>query len=250
MKIWNLDPYIDVDPLENLHLKICQGIALSNRDLATRVIPHYEMQGNINLAIDFKNSDANRISAVADHTEDILNDEEKEIYRSLGYNQKRAFLELYKNGYTDGEYVRIRFTKKQNLADTFSTFYSSTTEWTENTKYFSELLEWIYALPFIDIGRILIFVTKHYMHGDLHYDRRDEWLNGKHHFIWLNPFNQKKFSLYDGYTEIPITSKSAFFDTRYIHGSKIHNKSVYSIRIDGQLTEQFCKQANIPWTSR
>jgi hypothetical protein len=250
MKIWNLDPYIDVDLLENLHLKICQGIALSNRDLATRVIPHYEMQGNLNLAIDFKNSDSNRISAVADHAEDILTNEEKEIYRSLDYNQKRTFLELYKNAYNDGEYVRIRFTKKEYLLDTFSTFYSSTTDWTENTKYFKDLIDWIYLLPFIDIGRILIFVTKHYMHGDLHYDRRDEWLNGKHHFIWLNPFNQKKFCLYDGYTEIPITSKSAFFDTRYIHGSKIHDKSVYSIRIDGQLTEQFCKQADIPWTSR
>jgi len=58
MKIWNLDPYINVDPLENLHFKICQGIAVSNRDLATRVVPHYEMQGNINLAIDFKNSNS------------------------------------------------------------------------------------------------------------------------------------------------------------------------------------------------
>jgi len=250
MKFWNLDPYINIDPLEKLHLKICQGIALSNRDIATRVIPHYEMQGNIKAAIDFKNSDISRISAVSEPIENILTDEEKIIYQPLGYNQKRTFLELYKNGYTDGEYVRIRFTKKENVSDTFSTFYSDTTEWTENTKYFSELLEWIYTLPFIDVGRILIFITKHYMHGDLHYDRRDDWLDGRHHFIWLNPFNQKKFSLYEGYEEIPVTSKAAFFDTRLIHGSKIHDRSVYSIRIDGQLTKQFCKQANIPWMQR
>ena len=248
--IWELDNHIDILSLEKLNLDICHGIALSNRDLSTRLIPHYEANNKIQQAIDYKNSESARIQAVRDDYTNILSIKELEIYNSLNYNQKRTFLELYKGAYTDGEFVRIRFTKKENILDKFPTFYSNTTDYTDNAKHFESLLEWVNTLPFTDIGRILIFVTKHYLHGDLHYDRRDDWLDGRHHFIWFNPFNQKKFSIYDGYNEIPVSSKSIFFDTSYIHGSKINDKSVYSLRIDGQLDKDFCAKVNIPWKQR
>jgi hypothetical protein len=249
-RVWNLENKIDISGLENIHLEICCGIALSTRDLSTRLIPHHEAEGNIKEAIDFKSSEEARISAVKDDVSQFLSSNELKIYDSFNYNQKRVFLEVYKGAYTDGEFVRIKFTKKENLNDKFATFYSSTTELTENAKHFPLLLNWINTLPFSDIGRILIFVTKHHLPGDLHYDRRDDWLDGRHHFIWLNPFGQKKFSIYEGYTEVEVSSKAMFFDTSCIHGSGSNNRTVYTIRVDGQFTKEFCDENNIPWKQR
>lgn len=236
--------------LEELHLDICQGIALSTRDLSTRLIPHYEARGDLLQAIDFKNREIPRIAGVRDDAAMQLTGRELELYNQLDYNQKRTFLEVYKGAYTDGEFVRIRFTKKEHLNDKFSTFYSDTTELTGNAKYFPKLLEWVNTLPFIDVGRILIIVTKHHLPGDLHYDRRDDWLDGRHHFIWMNPFNQKRFSVYDGYREIPITKKAIFFDTGCIHGAGTNDKTAYTLRVDGQLSKEFCEKHDIPWKQR
>lgn len=249
-QIWNLDEHINISGLEQLHLDICRGIALSTRDLGTRLVPHYEALGDIKGAIAFKNQEGARITAVRDCATECMTGKELDIYNSLNYNQKRVFLEIYKGGYTDGEFVRIRFTKKENLEDKFATFYSKTTELTENSQYFPELLEWVNTLPFTDIGRILIIITKHHLPGDLHYDRRDDWLDGRHHFLWLNPFGRKKFSVFDGYKEIEIKTKAMFFDTGCIHGSRVNDTSVYTIRVDGQFTESFCKENNIPWMQR
>lgn len=248
--IWDLENHVDVAGLERLHLDICGGIARSQRDLSTRVVPHHEARGEIAAALDYKNSEGARIAAVRDEWSDILGPDELAVYNSLDYNGKRKFLELYCGGYNDGEFVRIRFTKREHLGEKFSTFYSDTTEWTDNHRHFSSLLNWIDRLPFTDVGRILIFVSRHYLPGDLHYDRRDDWLDGRHHFIWLNPGGHKKFTIYDGYKEIPVTAKAAFFDTGYIHGGGATPLSAYSIRVDGQLERGFCEEVGIPWRQR
>jgi hypothetical protein len=248
--LWELGHLIDIKPLENLHLKICRGIALSTRDLGTRIVPHHEMLGDLEAALAFKNAEPARIGVIADDMEQHLTPEELELFRDLNYNQKRTFVELCKNAYTDGEFIRVRFTKKEHLTDTFATFYSDTTEPSSNAAHFPELLDWIYTLPFLDVGRVLLFVTRHYMHGDIHYDRRDDWLDGRHHFIWLNPFDQKNFYIYANGEKIRVNSKAAFFDTSYLHGSGVHDRSVYSLRIDGQLDKSFCDSVGIPWKKR
>lgn len=247
--IWNLDEYIDITPLETMHLSICRGISQSSRDYSTRIIPHHEALGNIEAALNYKNNEISRISSIRNDFSDILSPSELEIFNTLNYNQRRMFLELYKGGYTDGEFVRLRFTKEQHLYDKFSTFYSDTTDITENTKFFPELMSWINTLPFTDIGRILIFVSKHHLPGDLHYDRRDDWMDGRHHFIWINP-RGKKFSIYDGNTEISVNSKAVFFDTSYIHGAGKNLYTSYSLRIDGHLNKDFCDKAGILWRPR
>jgi hypothetical protein len=249
-QIWSLDHLIDIAGLEELHLEICRGIAMSNRDLSTRLVPHLEMTKGLDAALAFKNKEPPRIYSVSDDARLLLSEEELEAYLPMTYNQKRTFLEVYKGAYTDGEFIRIRFTQKEHLLRPYSTFHSNQTEWTENAQHFPRLLSWINKLPFSDIGRILIFLTKHHLHGDIHYDRRDHWLDGRHHFLWLNPFGQKKFYLYDGNQPIHVTSKAAFFDTSYLHGTSIHETTVYSLRIDGQLNQEICNQVGIPWSPR
>lgn len=250
-KIYDLDSKLDIASLENLHFKICMGIAKSKTNPSTRIMPHYEMSGDFKAAVDYKNNEQiARIAAIADDATAVLTPDELTEYNLLSYTQKRNVLELYKNGYRDGDFVRIRFTKDEFLRDKFATFYSDKTDWTENTQHFPELMAWIQQLPFIDIGRILIFVTRQYIHSDLHYDRRDVWANGMHHFIWFNPFNKKKFFLVDGYEKEFVNTRAAFFDTSYLHGNEPIPETAYSIRVDGQLSEEFCRENDIEWVKR
>jgi hypothetical protein len=42
---YDLESQIDMKGLEDLHFKICLGIAKSLKFISTRLIPHYEMSG-------------------------------------------------------------------------------------------------------------------------------------------------------------------------------------------------------------
>lgn len=250
MKIVELDKYIDVYPLEALHFQICLGIARSKPTPATRLIPHYEMRGEWNKAVKYKNKEQARIAAVADEMSEVLDEGEFSLYKDLSYVEKRRFMQLYSNGYNEGEFVRVRFTKNEFLTDKFATFYADKTEESINYPHFLQLMEWVKTLPFREIGRVMFFVTNAYMHSDMHYDRRDDWYDGRHHFIWFNPFNMKKFFLVDGYEKEYVNSKAIFFDTSYLHGADPVPRTTYTLRVDGQFTEEFCKETGIKWKQR
>lgn len=250
--IKNLDDHIDVSALEECHLEICAGIAKSKTNMSSRVIPHYEMQGNFDKVIDYKLNEGPRIGNVAKEDADILTtDAERAHFHSLTHEQKKRFLQLYRNAYWDGEFVRLKFTREEFLQQPFATFYDSMCEWHANAAYFPKTVEFIKSLPFSEIGRVLFFVSYHYLHTDVHYDRKDKCFDGKHHFVWFNPAKQKNFFLIDdNRKKHPIESKSAFFNTRYLHGAEASAKMTYTLRVDGHLDEAFCKKSGILWTSR
>lgn len=248
----DFDSYIDILPLENCHLEICAGIAKSKANMSSRVIPHFEMQKDFDGLFDFKSNEGARIGNVAtEGAEFLATDQEKEYFFSLSHEQKKRFLQLYKNAYWDGEFVRIKFTRKEFLQNSYATFYDSMSEWHQNAEHFPKTREFIKTLPFKEVGRILFFVSYHYLHSDVHYDRKDDCFNGKHHFIWLNPFKQKNFFLIDDQKkQHDINSKTAFFNTRYLHGAAPTDKMTYTLRVDGQLDEDFCKKTGILWAQR
>lgn len=250
--ITDLDSYINVSQLEDCHLEICAGIAKSKTNMSSRVIPHLEMQSDFNKVIEFKTNESARIGNVASEgSEHLKTEQEKEYFNSLSHEQKKRFLQLYKNAYWDGEFVRIKFTKPDCAQHAFATFHDSMCEWHENASHFPKTMEFIKSLPFREIGRVLFFVSYHYLHTDVHYDRKDDCFDGRHHFVWLNPFNQKKFFLVDdNKKKHTISSKSAFFNTRYLHGAEPSEKMTYSLRVDGQLDEDFCKKTGILWQAR
>jgi hypothetical protein len=251
MKLYyDLESQIDMEGLEKLHFKICIGISKSRKFPTTRIIPHYEMTGQFREAVDFKNLESNRILNVADETAPNLDKEELEIYNKMSYDEKRHFMEIYCKGYRDGDYIPITH-KNPKSNDSFSAFYKEHNLPSFNMQYFPELMDWIiHKTPFIHLGRIMLFKTTHYLHTDMHFDRRDNWNDGRHHFIWFNPFKMKKFFLVDGYEKIYIESKAVFFDMSFMHGSDPTPFSTYSLRIDGQLSEEFCKANDILWKKR
>lgn len=250
--IKTLDDYIDVSGLENCHLEICAGIAKSKTNMSSRVIPHFEMQNDFAAAVNFKSNEGARIRNVASEDMALLQtEEEKSYFNGLNHEQKKRFMQLYKNAYWDGEFVRLKFTRDEYLQHPFATFFDSMCEWHPNATHFPKTVDFIKSLPFAEIGRVLFFVSYHYLHSDIHYDRKDNCFDGKHHFIWLNPGRQKEFFLIDDEDrKHSIQSKSAFFNTRYLHGAAAAGKMTYSLRVDGHLDEEFCKKSGILWTKR
>ena len=249
--IHELEPFIDVNLLEECHLEICAGIAKSKTNMSSRVIPHFEMQNNLAALIDFKNSEGARIANVASENEDLLTAEENVYFQTLSHEEKKRFLQLYKKAYWDGEFVRLKFPKVEFRNDKWATFYSSKCEWHPNVEHFPKLRKFIETLPFTEIGRVLFFVTYHYLHSDVHYDRKDNWYDGQNHFIWFNPFGKKKFFLMDDKGQKSyVKSKAAFFDTSALHGTEPLPEMSYSLRVDGQLAKDFCQKTGIKWKSR
>jgi hypothetical protein len=250
--ITELDKYLDIQKLEECHLEICAGIAQSQINISSRVIPHYEMSDEFESLIQFKNNENPRIASVANSaTCDELTSEEEKSISHLNFEQRKKFLQLYKKAYSDGEFVRIKFTKKEFANDLFSTFHESMCEMHPNSQFFPKTLQYINSLPFIEIGRILIFVSYHYIHSDVHFDRKDNCFDGTNHFIWFNPFKNKSFFLVDENNEKKfIESKSAFFNTRHLHGSLPAKQMTYTLRVDGQLTKEFCESTGILWKQR
>lgn len=249
--IHELEPFIDVNLLEACHLEICAGIAKSKSNMSSRVIPHFEMQNNIPALIEFKNSEGARIANVAAENEELLTPEEKNYFSGLSHEERKRFLQLYKKAYWDGEFVRLKFPKVEYRNDKWATFYDSKCEWHPNIEHFPKLKKFIETLPFNEIGRVLFFVTFHYLHSDVHYDRKDNWYDGRNHFIWMNPFGKKKFFLMDDKGQKSyVKSKAAFFDTSLLHGTEPLPEMSYSLRVDGHLNKDFCNKTGIKWKSR
>jgi hypothetical protein len=249
---YDLESQIDLEGLEELHFKICLGIAKSRKFSTTRLIPHYEMTGQFQKAVDYKNFEPTRVGGINEIEPPVpgLTDEEIKEYNELSIYEKKDFLELFAKGYCDGYIVPITYTPK-NPKTEFSAFYKDQCPPSINMQYFPELMDWItHKTPFIHVGRILILKTTNHLHGDMHYDRRDEWNDGRHHFIWFNPFNMKKFFLVDGYEKIYVNTKAAFFNMNLLHGAEPSPFATYSLRIDGQLSEEFCKANDILWKKR
>jgi hypothetical protein len=251
MKLYyDLESQNDIEGLEKLHFKICLGIAKSKKFSSTRLIPHYEMSGQFNEAIDFKDKEPYRTGNIADDTIPTLTDNQTVEYNKLGYSEKRDFMEIYSKGYCDGYYVPITYTRPQTESK-YAAFHKDQNLPSINIQHFPELMNWIeHKTPFIHIGRIMFFKTTHHLHSDMHYDRRDNWNDGRHHFIWFNPFKMKKFFLLEGYKKIYVDSKAVFFDMGAVHGAEPSPFSTYALRIDGQLSEDFCKANNILWKKR
>lgn len=249
--IYNLEPYVDFTELESCHIEICAGIAKSQTNMASRVIPHYEMENNLAKLIEFKKKEGARVAAIFDEGSKHLSWSEKKVFSQLDHEQKKRFLQLYKKAYWDGEYVRIKYPKKDFWQKPDSIFYAQECEWHQNSQYFPKLKSFMDKLPFLEIGRVLFFITYHYLASDVHYDRENNVYDGKNHYLWLNPFQQKRFYLLDDDgNKTYINHKAAIFDGLKLHGAEPAPKMCYTLRIDGQLKKEVCDQVGLNWSQR
>lgn len=123
----------------------------------------------------------------------------------------------------------------------------------EAYKYFPKVIDYIEELPFNKIGRVLFFTTfpgqRVPVHRDAHVEsHKDHNINlffkaGRKSFIW-DPINKEKIYL-------DPTAKSYFFNNRDFHGVDPEPGFRYTLRIDGQFSEDLCRSlglfGNMTW---
>jgi hypothetical protein len=230
----DISSYIDVETLKNMHKEICLGIAKSRFETTIYgfgLDQKQDQKSFAELAVRYKNS---------------LNNDDKEIFNSLNWNQRSIFFKLYEDMYNASKIVLVRDLTKR-ISEYYMKGSSSHTKLTDNAIYFPNLLKWIYDLPiFDDIGRIIFFLNEHDCPLQLHMDA-PEYRPHRDEFVWLNPTGKKKFYIYnpENKEKIYIRSSAAFFNSLDWHGGDAIPTYTYSLRVDGKFTEKFRQDINI-----
>jgi hypothetical protein len=112
-------------------------------------------------------------------------------------------------------------------------------------QYFKSLINWVDSQNiFNSIGRIVIFLNDPFSKTLDHSDYVDG-ISRKDNFIWINPLGRKKFYVKDGDTKHYIESKVGFFDSANVHGSDPADTSTFSIRFDGNFTDDFLQRTGL-----
>jgi hypothetical protein len=240
----NLDPYLDVETIKSLHYKICKGIVQSK----------YKKEGNIVRPGGF--GDAYDLTfkptfLALEEYQALPDDHEiKVLGRELGELDNRdqfvLFLKLVLGAYDPYQFI---FLKTE--AGGWETRFEEK-PWTPDAELFPELKQWIENLQgtvFKHLGRIIIFKAEHDgitgLHRDLIYPHEDDYTNHRHEFIHLRTRLDRPFYIWDAETDTKIetTSYATFFNDQDWHNGGTANVQTFSIRIDGEFTDEFRKTA-------
>jgi hypothetical protein len=240
----NLDPYLDIDTLKSLHYKICKGIVQSK----------YKKEGNIVRPGGF--NDAYELTfkptfQALEEYQALPDDHEIKILgKELGeLNNRDEFVLFLKLAL--GAYDPYQFIFLKTEAGGWETRFEEK-PWTPDADYFPELKEWISKLEgtvFKHLGRIIIFKAEHdgltAMHRDLIYPSETDYSNHRHEFIHVRTRLDRPFYIWDAELDEKIVANAhaIFFNDQDWHNGGTASVQTFSIRIDGEFTEEFRQQA-------
>ncbi len=111
---------------------------------------------------------------------------------------------------------------------------------TPEAEEFSELMDFVRALPFAETGRVLVIYDDAGTEVPAHRDHLDAGIC--HEFIWFRTNLGKPFYVLNHRTgeKLYVGSYSAWFDTvNQFHGSDPGEGLSFSIRVDGRFTDEF-----------
>ena len=215
----DLEPFFNINEIKALDQEICMGIALSEHHLPT---PGVKPQN---------------VEYPPSAIEKEYRKKSPEWYNSLTTYQRRMYIRVHDRACLP---VRAVYVKKQ---DHYTRKHlNSHSEFTENAKYFPELINFINNAPFKEYGRIEIFVCDANNGVPEHLDAMDEDDPNKEpgDFLWFTPRgNDKKFYVRDNQGKKHYASHISWFNERDLHGSDPVPYSTYSIRVDGIFKEEF-----------
>lgn len=247
----DLGPYLDLEPLPEIHDEVCLGLAQipvdytggSHRSMA--IVPpsrqgecHVDYGEVIRL---MTSEDLATLSALRDGGEPIDPSrrpevgEEKELplsrrqmlwlkYRFGVYFPWKAFVELIPNRYW-GE-------KSQGAGKSFTD---------KARAFFPKTVAWIQKLPFTEIGRCTIMGLEANDHGTVHHDGDPDHPRAPDHFVTVCPHGNKRVFLWEEATakKIPVAGRAYWFNDQDDHGVDADPFFRYSIRVDGVFREDF-----------
>jgi hypothetical protein len=244
----DLDPYLDIEGFVKLHNRICKGIVNSE----------YKKEGNIvepgGCEIVYDKLEFKPLfMAIKEYEALPIDHEIRVIGREIGEWENRdkfvLYLKLVLGGYDPYQFIFLK-TEQGGWLTRFEE-----KSWTPDIVHFPELRVWLENLVssnvFKYLGRIIFFKAEHDcimpVHRDLILPDETEYTDHRHEFIHLRSNADKPFYIWDSDTDqrVSVNSYACFFNDQDWHSGGKTNIQTYSIRIDGQFTDEFSKKIGI-----
>jgi len=239
-----MDNFINHDNDLNLHIECCKGLALTN-DLKMGMV-----YGSLPPEEVFN-------SGGKDGWTKILYDIEDHDPTGVHRKTIKEIIDLSNDNAGQAIYKYIYFAMGSSIPWFFACYLKKTSFdqktgdagiWTENAKYFPNVIKYLESLPFKHIGRVLFFtsypnsgVTTH--RDSIVTEHKDHNINlffgggWRPSFIW-DEILKKKIYLEKG-------NNSYFFNNRDYHGVDPEPVFRYTLRVDGTFTDDLCEKLGL-----
>lgn len=243
--IVSMDQYIDHSMDAELHIECCQGLALANEykmGMVYGAIPpeeeaKYDNHGCWSSTL----KNLSQLDPTGIHRKAIT-----ELIQKAPSGQEMQV--LYKYAYfAFGSAIPWFFALYLKHSE-FRNKTKDNNNWTEASKNFPKLLEYIKTLPFKNIGRVMFFTTYPNAGVTIHRDsvvaeHSDHNINlffdggWRPSFIWDEKTKEKHY--------LPDGARSYFFNNRDYHGVDPEPVFRYTLRIDGTFTDEMCEKLGL-----
>ena len=236
-KPWfDLEPYLDLDALENQKHLIAMGLTLANsyRAPTVGVQDIFYDQSQIELG---------------DFAKKIMEDPNYEHKNILNILKTRSNIRLFcKYMYpTVALNDAIHLNTVKGGLDYWNKHLAAKCEDTPTYKYFGFLRNWINAQGiFKEVGRVIFFINEPGVRVVNHRDYPD----GRSHrdnMMWISLDNRKKFYIWDDETKTKhyTDSRGLIFDNGDWHGVDPTEYMGWSLRVDGIYSDEFLEKSGL-----
>jgi hypothetical protein len=245
MPMVNMDRYVDHSQDELLHIECCKGLALANNyrmAMTYGAIPPEEQRrfnGNdcwSEMLENLKQFDPKGAHRRA--IEEIMEGLPPETQQYAAY--KYAYFAL-------GAPIPWYFGLYLKQVDFFKKTSDRTSVFTQDARFFPNVLKYIETLPFKSVGRVLFFTTYPNAGVVIHRDsvmaeHRDHNINlfftgSRPSFVWDEIKKEKVY--------LDKSAKSYFFNNRDYHGVDPEPVFRYTLRVDGTFTDELCDELGL-----
>lgn len=173
-----------------------------------------------------------------------LSEYERSLYNTLKtYDEKIKFVSALLHTSHPFWVLFIRNNLRKEISGVVNKSNGAECEWTENSKYFPSLVEFIKTMPFKEIGRVIIFMTEPNNQTVPHFDSRAQCDRPNDDFIWFNTKTASKniFVMDDSTFEKSypeIGKRFIWFNEMDFHGTDPVSHFSFSIRVDGKFKDE------------
>lgn len=244
LPIVSMDKYIDHTNNLELHIECCKGLALTNDFKMGMIYGSIPPEERIRFADKDCWSEMLRQIDIYDPS----GIHKKALEEVADLSPGKEVQAMYKYAYfAMGAVIPWFFACYLKQADFFKKTQDGG-EWTEASKLFPNVLEYLKTLPFKSIGRVLLFTTYPNAGVVIHRDaivaeHKDHNINlffdggWRPSFVWDE---KKKEKIY-----LEQGSRSYFFNNRDYHGVDAEPVFRYTLRIDGTFTDELCQELKL-----
>tara|TARA_B100001778_G_scaffold148624_1_gene122248 strand:- start:13818 stop:14546 length:729 start_codon:yes stop_codon:yes gene_type:complete len=218
----DLDDIVDTESFLKLDKEIAMGLAKSYLHICDPGPRVYKLQNDL----------------IYPYEEEYKHKKEVE---GLTTYERRTFLKYWKDIHYSVSGVFLKKHKGYLNKDS-----GEGAEWTNNAKFFPELIKYINTLPFINFGRVFFFTLDHF---SILTEHRDGMYDGERNdvceFLWFTiDKNKMRFHLVDEQENgIKVKhypeSTCTWFNDQDRHTSDGIPQASYCLRIDGVFTNEF-----------